>query len=392
MTKPLRILHLEDSQSDSELAREHLAIDGIACTMRRVETREEFSAALNACDFDLIFADYELPGFDGLSAFAMARRQCPDIPFIILTGKMGEELAIESLKTGVTDYVLKHRLSRLAPAVNRALRELLERGRRRVAEAELLQYQEHLEDLVRRRTMELEEKNRLLAVANQDLESFAYSATHDLRTPLVIIGGFTKLLIRSCEGKIDEQELGLLRSVIANVDRMEQLLNDLLTFFQVSTAGLRKVDVDMDAALQETFAELAPLIGDREVRLLAGPLPPAFGDPAMIRQVLANLLANAVKYTSRRETAVIEVSGREEPGATCYRVRDNGVGFDMRFREKLFTIFQRLHDRKEFPGTGIGLAIVARIVGKHGGSVDADGIPGEGATFSFSLPRAPRAS
>jgi signal transduction histidine kinase len=390
MAKPLRILHLEDSPSDSELAREQLAMEGIACVMQRIETREEFVAALLRCDFDLIFADYELPGFDGLSAFAMARRQCADIPFIILTGKMGEELAIESLKSGVTDYVLKHRLSRLAPAVSRALRELLERGRRRVAEAELRQYQEHLEDLVRRRTLELEEKNRQLAVANRDLESFVYSATHDLRTPLVIIGGFTKLLEKSCAGKIDEQELGLLRSVITNVGRMEQLLNDLFTFFQVSTAELRKVEVDMETAVREAFAGLLPLIGEREVRLETGPLPPAYGDPAMIRQVLANLLANAVKYTSRRESARLEVSGRVEPEATVYVVRDNGVGFDMRSREKLFTIFQRLHDRKDFPGTGVGLAIVARIVEKHGGRVDAEGVPEEGASFSFSLPRAPR--
>jgi len=388
LTGPLRILHLEDSPSDAELAREHLAAEGIACVVRRVETREEFSAAVHDGGIDLIVADYQLPDFDGLTAYAIAQQNCPDIPFLILTGKLGEEYAIDTLKLGVTDYILKQHLSsRLAPAVLRALDQQKERAARREAQEQLQRHQEHLEELVQRRTAELEERNGQLAVANRDMEGFLAAATHDLRTPLVIIGGFTRRLEKNCAGKIAAGDLDLLQRVIAAENRMERLIDDLLGFLRASKAVPQRGTIDMEAMIRETYAELLPVIGERQVRLEVSPLPAACGDPALIRQVLANLIANAIKYTGPRASAVIEVCGWAEPDATGYCIKDNGIGFDMRFHEKLFEIFQRLHDKDEFPGTGVGLAAVKRILEKHDGRIWATSVAGQSASFYFTLPR-----
>jgi signal transduction histidine kinase len=384
---PLRVLHLEDSPSDSDLAREHLESEGIMCEVRRVETREEFQAALQDGPVDLILADFQLPTFDGLTAFLLARELRPEVPFIMLTGKLGEEYAIDTLKLGVTDYVLKQSFTRLGPAVTRALQEQRERAQRREAEEQLRRHREHLEEMVRRRTAELEERNGQLDAVNRDLESLVASVTHDLRGPLIVIGGYARRLERSCAGRIDARDLELLREVVRAEGRMEHLIDDLLSFFRASKVAPHPGRVDMAAAVREAFAGLHPLVADRRVRLEIAPLPAALGDPAMIRQVLVNLLANAVKYTALREQALIEVSGWEDPDATGYCVRDNGIGFDAGAADRLFGLFERLHDAPEFPGSGVGLATVKRIVEKHGGEVWATGAVDNGASFCFTLPK-----
>ena len=384
----LRVLHLEDSPSDAALAREFLEAEGIRSEVRRVETRQQFEEALAAGGVDLILADFQLPAFDGITAFLLARQASPDVPFIMLTGKLGEEYAIDTLALGVTDYVLKQRMARLAAAVRHALEQQRERRLRREAEGALRRHQEHLEGLVRQRTALLEERNAQLAVANRDLEMFVASATHDLRTPLVVIGGFARRLEATCAGRIEPAEVDMLRKVIGAEERMERLLDDLLAFFRASKAAPELVAIDMEAAAREAFEGLQPLVGGRRVRLDIAALPRARGDAAMVRQVLVNLLANALKYTQPRDTAVIEISGREDGEAPVYCVQDNGIGFDMRDSGRLFEPFQRLHDPREFAGTGIGLATVKRIVEKHGGKVWANSAVNRGARFCFTLPRA----
>lgn len=385
--KPLRVLHLEDSPSDSELAREQLEGENIPTLFVRLETRQEYRTALLAGDADLIIADFQLPAFDGISAFLMAQEICPEVPFIMLTGKLGEEYAIDTLKLGVTDYVLKQSLTRLAPAVHRALVQRREREQRREAQEQLRRHREHLEETVQLRTAELEERNGQLALANRDLETFAAAVTHDLRTPLVVIGGFARQLEQHGAEKFDTFELEMLRGISAASTRMERLLEDLHSFFRASNAAPNRVPIETESLVREAFDGLLPLVGERRIHLEISPLPEAFGDPAMIRQVLVNLLANAIKYTARRDPATIEVSGWEGPDATGYCVRDNGIGFDARFHEKLFDLFERLHDAIDFPGTGVGLATVKRIVVKHGGKAWAKGAVGEGASFCFTLPR-----
>jgi two-component system sensor kinase len=164
------------------------------------------------------------------------------------------------------------------------------------------------------------------------------------------------------------------------------MIEDILAFSRVSTKGVRKAEINMEELTRKVFEELGPEIGDRKIRLVVKPLPPACGDIPMVRQVVVNVFSNAVKYTAAREEALIEVGGSEEGDENVYYVKDNGVGFETQFASKLFGLFQRLHTSKEFKGTGVGLAIVKRIIEKHGGRVWAEGKVDEGATFYFTLP------
>ena len=388
MTTPLRILHLEDDPLDAELVKSALEAEGIVFDVVRVATRDDFVAALECGGFDMIFADYSLPSFDGLSALELSKGKCPDVPFIFVTGKMGEELAIETLKSGATDYVLKHRPSRLGPSVRRALGEVGERQKRRQAEEEVKRYQEHLEELVRARTAELERVNEQLEAAYRDMESFSYSASHDLRSPLITIDGFARLLEEDYAEKLDDEGRRFLAVIRGNSKKMWQLIEDILSFSRVSTKEVQKARINMESLARQVLGELKEAMNGKDIRVEVKTLPQAFGDLPMIRQVFMNLLSNAVKYTPVHKASEIEIGGKGSSDENVYYVKDGGVGFPMESADKLFTLFHRLHDPKQFKGTGVGLAIVKRIVEKHRGRVWAEGKVNEGATFYFSLPRA----
>jgi signal transduction histidine kinase len=382
----LRVLHLEDDPDDATLIAALLDADGIEFDAVRVETRDDFIKAMDCESFDMIFADYYLPAFDGLEALEIAKKVCPDVPFLFVSGKMGEELAIDTLKGGATDYVVKQRLSRLAPSVRRALKEMGDRAKLREAQEEVRRHQEHLEELVRERTRELEKVNEELRAAYQDMESFSYSASHDLRSPLIVIEGFSRMIMEDYGDQLDDNGRHLLKAVRENAGKMALLIEDLLAFAKVSTKELRKSEIDMEALAEKTFRELSPNIALRKVQLKISALPPAWGDPPLVRQVFVNLLSNSVKFTAQKPDALIEIGGRREGRGNVYLVKDNGAGFDMDYSGKLFGLFNRAHLNTEYKGTGVGLAIVKRIVEKHGGRVWAEGDPGSGATFYFFLP------
>ena len=254
-----------------------------------------------------------------------------------------------------------------------------------LARAELRRTNRELERRVIERTGQLE-------AANKDLEGFSYSVSHDLRAPLRAIDGFSNILLEDYADKIDAEGRRLLVVVRNNTEKMARLIDDILAFSRVGRRDLTLAENDMEALVRAVFAELMP--EGRTVNLRLAPLPSACADPAMIRQVWVNLLSNAVKFTRPREVAEIEVSGQggnnEGVDELVYRVKDNGVGFDPRYLDKLFGVFQRLHGAEEFDGTGIGLAIVKRIIDKHGGRVWAESQPGAGASFHFALPRRER--
>ena len=230
----------------------------------------------------------------------------------------------------------------------------------------------------------LEVRANQLELANKELESFSYSVSHDLRAPLRAIDGFSRMLQDSLAEALPEHERHLLSVIRESSKKMEQLIENLLTFSHLGTAPLQKTRVDMVEQVGDVFRELTPNGSPAQLRV--NELPPAFGDRALLRQVVLNMLDNALKYSSKQASPVIEVGGHTAEGETVYCIKDNGAGFDMRFYSKLFGVFQRLHSTQEFPGTGIGLANVQRVILRHGGRVWAESRPGEGASFFFALP------
>lgn len=276
--------------------------------------------------------------------------------------------------------------SSMRDALQRQKRELREeharllveiRDRER-AEAEARELNQSLEQRVARRTADLE-------AANRDLEAFSSTVSHDLRAPLRAIHGYARIVARD---KLDDEGKRCLDSVCANAVRMDKLIDDILGFVRFGRQELTAAPINMARMAQEVADELlAALPPGRTAKIEIGSLPPASGDPAMIRQVFVNLLSNALKFSATREQSLVEVRGSAAQASNEYEVRDNGVGFDMRYADKLFGEFQRLHSAKDFEGSGVGLAIVKRIVARHGGEVRAEGKPGVGATIYFSLPR-----
>lgn len=222
--------------------------------------------------------------------------------------------------------------------------------------------------------------------ANADLEGFSYSVSHDLRTPLRAIDGFSRILLEDYNEQLDDEGKRLLNVVRSNTQRMSQLIDDILHFSRAGRTALNFSEVDMDALVRQVIDELQPSFKERNLVLDVAPLPTISGDRAMLHQVLENLLTNAIKFTRSTPDAQIAIGSRHEDAMTTFFVRDNGVGFDMQYVDKLFGVFQRLHGVTEFEGTGIGLAIAKRVITRHGGRIWAEADLNKGATFYFSLP------
>jgi PAS domain S-box-containing protein len=240
---------------------------------------------------------------------------------------------------------------------------------------------------IRRLNVELSKKVEEAVAANKDLEAFSYSVSHDLRAPLRAIDGYSQMLLEEQGDRLDDEGKRMLKTIIRGAGRMGELIDDLLEFSKTGRVSLHACHLDMKAMAEEVWRELVSLHHGRKMEFRLGDLPPSWGDKGLLRQVFANLLGNAVKYTLPRNVATIEVGGFSDKAENTYWVRDNGVGFDMQYVHKLFGVFQRLHTNQEFEGTGVGLALVQRIIQRHGGKIRAEGKVDQGATLAFSLPK-----
>jgi PAS domain S-box-containing protein len=250
---------------------------------------------------------------------------------------------------------------------------------------------EKMEAEIYQSSQKVKEANQQLAAANKELEAFSYSVSHDLRAPLRGVDSYVRMLQEDCADRLDAEGHRLLNVVSSEAKRMGRLIDDLLAFSRLGRVPMQSTAVDMGLLARTVFdSVIATTPGSiPDTRFELKPLPPALGDCNLLRQVFANLIGNAVKYSGKQQAPVVEVGGWDRAGELTYYVKDNGVGFDEKYGHKLFGVFQRLHSEEEFEGTGVGLAIVQRVVQRHGGKVRAESKPGKGATFYFTLPAAP---
>jgi two-component system NtrC family sensor kinase len=384
---PKRILAVDDSPTYLQEMSATLRGEGYDVVL--AQSGEEALELLAVQTVDCILLDLLMPGIGGQEACRRIKAApiVRDIPLIMLTALEDRDVMLESLGAGADDYISKSSEFEVLKARVRAQirRKQFEDESRRLREQLL---RKELESERARAAQKLAEARAILVEElkqkNDELEAFSYSVSHDLRAPLRTIDGFTHMLAEDYGAGMDEEGRRLIGVIRGGAARMSELIDDLLEFARLGRKPLVMAPVEMKALAREVANELASIYPETSVEL--GDLPTVYGDPALLRQVWANLVGNAFKYSAQSSSPKVEIGGSEQNEETIFWVRDNGAGFDMRYYEKLFKVFQRLHGAEEFEGTGVGLAIVQRIVSRHGGRVWGESVVGSGACFHFTLP------
>ncbi|HWY21699.1 MAG TPA: ATP-binding protein [Candidatus Acidoferrum sp.] len=363
----LRALLVEDNALDAALVVRALYKGGFDVSAHIVQDEAAFTQALRTQRPEIVLADYNLPNWKGMESLNVLRREGLDIPMILVSGALGDVTAVECIRQGATDYVLKDSLARLSEVVRRALREKDERSLRHRME----------EDLAR--------KVDELARSNADLEQFAYVASHDLQEPLRMVTAYTQLLAERYRGKLDENADKYIGYASEGAQRMQVLIQDLLAFSRVGRNNAGIGSVDCNAVMADVLQTLAPAIQESGAVITHDALPAVWADRTQLAQVFQNLVGNAIKFRGK-EPPVVSVQAEKTAQRWQFSVSDNGIGIAPEFAENIFVVFQRLHARTEYPGNGIGLAICKKIVERNGGKIWVESRAGSGSSFKFTLP------
>jgi two-component system, sensor histidine kinase and response regulator len=407
----VKILIVEDSPTQAEQLK--YLLEQHSYTVTVANSGEQALDHLNKHTPTLVISDIVMPGMSGYDLCQKIKSddKTRGIPVILLTSLTNSEDVLEGVACGADNFITKpyseiYLLSAINQIyANRKFRriernlvsiEILFAGKTRSITADQQQILSLLlstydaavnrnKELILAQE-ELTKMNERLEDANKELESFSYSVSHDLRAPLRAIDSFSKELLEKYYSRMDDPAQKYLNLIRKNTQDMNILIDDLLSFSRIGKQEIRSSQIDMERLTQEIFVQIKLQYPDRVIDFKINSPPSISGDINLMKIVLTNLFSNAVKFTGQKSGAVIEFGGKQEDAECSYYVKDNGAGFDMKYAHKLFGVFQRLHSKEEFDGTGVGLALVQRIILRHGGRVWAEGVVGEGATFYFTLP------
>jgi signal transduction histidine kinase len=361
----LRVLLVDDQLADAHLIELELTRAGVLFSANIVQFPDEFRQQLRDRQPDIILCDYNLHGWGGMDALEVLREMGLDIPFILVTGSLGEVAAVECIKAGVTDYVLKGSLARLPIAITRALREQELKTQKKKTETEL-------------------------ARSNRDLQQFASVASHDLQEPLRMVAAYTELLSKRYK-KGDDQTDKYIHYIVDGSTRMQSLIRDLLGFARIGGAATELTAADCNPLLEAALLNLAASIQESGARIVREQLPIVMGNGPQLQQVFQNLIGNAIKFRGA-VPPVIKISAELRNKEWIFAVSDNGIGIAPENAKTIFAVFQRLHTRKEYAGNGIGLAICKRVIERQGGTIWMESPAQGGTTFKFTLRAKPRSA
>jgi len=368
IVKPrLRVLLVEDDPADQELVLRELGKSEFEISSEVVQTAEEFRQRVRVRCPDVVLADYNLGQWRGTEALEILREEGLDIPLILVSGTIGDMTAVDCIKQGATDYVLKDSLARLPVALRRALNDKRSREERQRAQESLAQKVEEL------------------ASSNRDLEQFAYVASHDLQEPLRMVAAYTQLLADRYRGKLDDQADKYINYAVDGAARMQSLIHDLLALSRVGRQETDLKSTNCNEVVGQVLGDLQAAILESGAVVNHEHLPWLMANRSQLRQVFQNLIGNAIKFHGA-EPPVIDISAQRQGANWIFSVADNGIGISAEHAENVFIIFNRLHTRTEYPGNGIGLAICKKIIERHGGRIEALARDGGGTILRFTLP------
>lgn len=375
--QPLNILLVEDENAHVDLIRRAFANWRTPVDLHVAQSMQAAEAFLQGAQPDAAIVDWVLPDGNG-SAFLLMAKTLDRFPVIIMTSFGNEDLAVELLKKGATDYIVKspHTLRDIPQSVDRALREFEHIQQRREAEAALRNANLKLEQMVAERT-------EALLSSNRSLEQFAYLVSHDLQEPLRMVTSYLQLLSKRSGHKLNQEELAYIHYASDGAKRMRNLLNGILMYSRLETIQSPKQRVDLNLTLQLVQQNLSTLITQKEAQLHIAALPVIEGVGTMLIQLFQNLIGNALKYCERQPLISLDVI--DQGNQFQFSIQDNGIGIAQEYQKQIFEIFQRLHPQDKYPGTGVGLAICQKIVARHGGNIWVSSQVNEGTTFYFTL-------
>lgn len=385
---------LVDDRNENLFALETILQDENYNLVKASSGKEALSYLLKDLDFHLIIMDVMMPVMNGFETAELiySREKLSNIPIIFLTAMDIEGNIYRGYKAGAIDYISKPIIPELLKVKVRAFVELSDKTRKLIKQEDNLRTaNQKLEEEITERKLSEQKVQALNADLErkleevQSLDSFNYSVSHDLLSPLNSIMSLSDLLQHMPSDKVSDEALEIVDHIIKSANRMSKLIKDLLTFSRQINADITKTEFSMGALVQEVIEDIALTVPDNKAEIIIADLPSAYCDTSMMKQVWTNLISNAVKYSQKTPSPRVEIGYRPENGQLIYFVKDNGAGFDMRNYSKLFGIFQRLHKESDFKGTGIGLAIVKRIIERHDGRIWAESAPGQGANFYFTI-------